>query len=229
MADSQLRPRSRALALDYDGTLAHDGVVAAQTLAAVADTGARGTKLVLVTGRRLSSVAKAFPRLEVFDRVVAENGAVLYDPRTERLRILAAPAPDSLLVALREAGVPFDLGYSVVATKVEFHDKVLAAISEARVPWEVALNKNNVMVLPSGVTKVTGLVPALQELGVASENTVGIGDAENDLSFLAVCGTAIAVANAVPSLKAIADHVTLGARGDGVVEAIGEFFTAVPR
>jgi hypothetical protein len=76
------------------------------------------------------------------------------------------------------------------------------------------------MALPSGVTKATGLAPALEELGVAPDQTIGVGDAENDHAFLAACGIGVAVSNALPSLKTSADFVTVGARGDGVVELI---------
>ena len=84
------------------------------------------------------------------------------------------------------------------------------------------------MALPSDVTKATGLGPALEELGVTADRTIGIGDAENDLDFLAACGLAVAVSNALESVKASAHVVTRGARGDGVVEFIdrlqkGEF------
>ena len=224
MAHPQLIPRARALALDFDGTLAREGVVAPETTAALSRAIERRVQLLLVTGRRLSSLAAAFPHLDLFERVVAENGAVLYEPRTKRSRILAPAPDDSLLEALRRAGVPFVVGHSVVATVRPFKQQVVAAIGDAGVRWHVAFNKNNLMILPVGVTKVTGLAPALEELGIAPAEMAGIGDAENDLPFLSMCGIAIAVANAVPSLKAIADHVTVGARGDGVIEAITGLF-----
>jgi len=49
---------------------------------------------------------------------------------------------------------------------------------------------------------------------------VGIGDAENDEAFLAICGLGVAVANALNSLKARADQVTRGENGTGVREVI---------
>ena len=76
------------------------------------------------------------------------------------------------------------------------------------------------MVLPAGVTKATGLASALEELNVAADRTVGVGDAENDNALLSACGMAVAVANATPSLKAEADVVTAGSHGAGVEELI---------
>ena len=55
---------------------------------------------------------------------------------------------------------------------------------------------------------------------VAAERTVGVGDAENDQAFLRMCGLAVAVDNALPAVKAMADVVTTGARGAGVRELI---------
>ena len=68
------------LATDYDGTLAHDGVVNEKTAAALDRLRASGRKLVLVTGRHLPDLCKIFPDLEMFDRVIVENGGVLYRP-----------------------------------------------------------------------------------------------------------------------------------------------------
>jgi hydroxymethylpyrimidine pyrophosphatase-like HAD family hydrolase len=69
-----------ALATDYDGTLAEDGKVRAEVLASLVRLKASGRRLVLVTGRELEELMAAFPRVDVFDRVVAENGALLYTP-----------------------------------------------------------------------------------------------------------------------------------------------------
>jgi HAD superfamily hydrolase (TIGR01484 family) len=50
-----------ALATDYDGTLAHDGLVDAPTIAALKDFKATGRRLILVTGRELPHLKEAFP------------------------------------------------------------------------------------------------------------------------------------------------------------------------
>ena len=76
----------RALATDFDGTLAHDGAVDASTLAALDRVRASGRRLILVTGRELPDLQSIFAHLDKFDRVVAENGAQLFDPATQATR-----------------------------------------------------------------------------------------------------------------------------------------------
>ena len=61
---------------------------------------------------------------------------------------------------------------------------------------------------------------ALHELGVAPEDTVGIGDAENDEDFLALCGYSAVVANALPTLMRKVNIVTSARHGNGVAELV---------
>ena len=77
-----------ALATDYDGTIAHDGIVPDETFAALARFKASGRRLIMVTGRELPDLERVCPRLDLFDRIVAENGAVLYRPETKEARPL---------------------------------------------------------------------------------------------------------------------------------------------
>ena len=84
--------RYLVLATDYDGTLAQDGAVDAAACDALARLAATGRKLILVTGRELGELESVFPHLELFDRVVAENGALLLAPSTREVRARPAAA-----------------------------------------------------------------------------------------------------------------------------------------
>ena len=210
----------KALATDYDGTLAFESAVDDRTLHALQRVRAAGLKLIMVTGRELSDLFNTFAFNDQFDRIVAENGAVLYDPATKHTTVLAPPPPPDLLHVLTEKQIPLSAGHSIVATVSPHEHAVLEAIRDLGLEWHVIFNKGSVMVLPSGVTKATGLEVALRELHVAADRTIGIGDAENDHAFLQRCGFSVAVANALPSLKSAAHLVTQGARGEGVVEVI---------
>jgi phosphoglycolate phosphatase (TIGR01487 family) len=212
--------RFQVLASDYDGTLAHEGVVADSTLAALRRVRASGRKLVLVTGRELPELRDLFTSMDLFDLVVAENGGIMHFPATGEDRLLGAKADKSFVRQLAHQGIPVSVGRSVVAT-VRPHDKlVLKIIQEFSFPLQVIYNKEAVMVLPVGVSKASGLSAALKELGFPESEVIGIGDAENDLAFLKKCGLSVAVANAIPALKKRVDRVTVGEDGSGVVETI---------
>src|SRR5262245_37820963 len=105
-----------ALATDYDGTLAHDGAVAPQVIEALERLRQSGRKLILVTGRELPDLESVFSRLDLFERVVAENGALLYNPSTKESRALAEGPPEKFVESLRERGVPnISTGVAIVA------------------------------------------------------------------------------------------------------------------
>jgi hydroxymethylpyrimidine pyrophosphatase-like HAD family hydrolase len=209
-----------ALATDYDGTLASEGRVDRQTIAALERAKQAGLRLVLVTGRELGDLVATFPEVPLFDRVVAENGAVLVNPSTGAVRVLAEPAPTELIKALRQNDVPISVGRSIVATVEPYEHTLLSAIRDLGLEWHVIFNKGSVMALPAGITKASGLAPALDELGVSAAATIGMGDAENDHAFMHLCGVAVAVANALPALKKEAHFVTDAANGAGVRDVI---------
>jgi HAD superfamily hydrolase (TIGR01484 family) len=213
--------RYHALACDYDGTVAHHGQVDEATVAAMERLVDSGRKLVLVTGRELDDLLKVFPRVELFERIVAENGALLYRPADQSAIPLGERPPERFVAALRERGVdPLSVGQVIVATWHPNETTVIEVIRELGLELEITFNKGAVMVLPPGVNKASGLAAALAELGLSPHNTIGVGDAENDHAFLSLCEVSVAVANALPTLKERCDVVTEGTRGAGVVELI---------
>jgi hydroxymethylpyrimidine pyrophosphatase-like HAD family hydrolase len=211
------------LAVDYDGTIAEDGRVAVTTEASLQRVRASGRKLMLVTGRLLPDLRQVCPGVDMmFDAVVAENGALVYFPGKREVRTLGAAPEPELLEGLQRRGVRVDIGSSIVATDETFAEAALAAIRETGVERTLVFNKGSLMLLPGGVTKGTGLTVALAAFELSSHNLIGIGDAENDHAFLAMCEGAVALANAVPALRERADHVTRAAAGAGVVEFVEE-------
>jgi hydroxymethylpyrimidine pyrophosphatase-like HAD family hydrolase len=213
--------RYRALACDYDGTLAHEGRVDAATCAALARLRASGRELILVSGRRLDDLMQVFSETHLFQRVVAENGALIYTPATGEDRLLGPPPPAQLLEALYQRDVtPLATGRVIIGTWEPQETAVLDAIRELGLEYEIIFNKGAVMVLPSGINKTTGLAAALDELGLSPHNTVAVGDAENDHALLRLCEVGVAVANALPMLRESADLVTAADHGAGVVELI---------
>ena len=210
-----------ALAVDYDGTIANQGAVDPLTLQALESLKATGRRLILVTGRNLVSLRRAFSQVELFDRIVAENGALLYDPKTESERLIA-PAPSVALVdALRRRNVtPLTVGQSIVATWVPHEKVVLEVIQELGLELQIVFNKGAVMILPTGVNKGSGLKAALQELDISPLNVVGVGDAENDHAFLHSCGCPPRSQTRSQRSKTRSDIVLSGDHGAGVIELV---------
>lgn len=211
-----------ALASDYDGTLAHDGIVSQKTLRALERLKQSGRKLILVTGRELTDLRSVFPPLDLFDRVVAENGAVLYTPSSREKKVLADPPKPQFVETLRARGVrPLGVGDVIVATRRPNEATALEVIRDLGLELHVIFNKGSVMILPAGVNKKSGLHAAVRDLGLSEHNVIGVGDAENDHAFLAACELSVAVANALPAVKETADFTTAGDHGAGVEELIG--------
>jgi hydroxymethylpyrimidine pyrophosphatase-like HAD family hydrolase len=212
--------RYRALATDYDGTVALDGQVDDITVRALRRVREAGMKLIMVTGRELTDLFNTFAHVDAFDRIVAENGAVLYNPATKDIDVLAQAPPGPFVDALKRQNVPISVGHCIVATVEPHEHSVLTAIRDLGLEWHVIFNKGSVMALPADVTKAKGLARALDDLSLSHAETIAVGDAENDQVFLRVCGLAVAVANALPLVKEMADLTTAGKRGAGVTELI---------
>jgi len=215
--------RYLTLATDYDGTIATNGQMSVEAVSAIERLRQSGRRAILVTGRRLDDLLLVCPRIDLFDYVVAENGALVYSPRTQSQTLLGKAPPAEFINCLRSLGVdPIEVGQVILSTWLPNHIAVLRAIQETGLALHVIFNKEAVMVLPNGINKMTGLDYALRKLGLSFHEAVGIGDAQNDYSFLERCECAVAVANAVPSIRRLAALVTQRRAGEGVAELIEE-------
>jgi hydroxymethylpyrimidine pyrophosphatase-like HAD family hydrolase len=213
--------RFHAIACDYDGTLAWDGLVDPETIRALEEVRETGRKLLLVTGRQVEDLQRVFPRFELFDRIIAENGGLVYDPATKKIKLLATKPSQKFIQELQHRGVtPLSVGHVIVATWHPMETIVMDTIRDLGLELNIIFNKGAVMVLPSGINKASGVRVALKDLHLSRHNVVGIGDAENDHAFLEFCEYSVAVSNALPMLKEEVDYVTTGDHGVGVQELI---------
>ncbi len=198
----------RAVATDYDDTIAEIGFVPDDTLRAMERFRASGRQLTLNTGRGLDDLIPVFPELERFDMLVLENGAVLYDPLSRAERLLAKPLPESFIQDLRRRGVsPLRNLRVILDTWAIHHGKIADAMRASGLNLHMVFNKDSVMILPAGIDKGSGLRAALQPTGISLGDVAGIGDGENDHGLLDACGIKVAVPNAVPSILARAHRV----------------------
>ena len=224
-----------ALAAGFDGTLARDGRCDERCIEALRALAATGRKLILVTGRELRELLEIFPEVRIFDYVVAENGAVMHRPATRESEILAQAPPEILLQELRRRHVtPLTVGSSIVRTVQANEAEVSAALRKLHLDFQLVTNPGALMMLPAGVNKASGVWAALRELGISRHNLVAIGDGENDLALFEFAEHAVAVQNADPLVKRVANRTTQAAYCEGFLEFARDLIAtdsadAVPR
>jgi hydroxymethylpyrimidine pyrophosphatase-like HAD family hydrolase len=201
--------RFSVLAIDYDGTIARDGVLDPEVRAAITEVRAQGITVVIVSGRVLSDLRQAAGDLGFVDAVVAENGAVLFFPNGNS-RLLGHPPPDAFLAELRRHGIAFSTGQCIVEADASSAQSILAVIRELELPLVLLFNRSRLMVLPQSISKATGLRAALSALRLSVHNAIAIGDAENDHDLMMACELGVAVAWGSRALQAAAEEVLQG-------------------
>ena len=82
---------------------------------------------------------------------------------------------------------------------------------------------NNIEINDTHANKGDALKFIAENLGISLEETLAFGDGLNDIYMIQSAGTGVAMANAVPELREIADYITLDNNNDGVAEGIKRF------
>ena len=213
------------LASDYDGTLAEHGVLSGETAAALKEFRKAGGILILVTGRDMQDIAgegrpPMTPYLGLFDCIVAENGAILWDPVTGTEERTARPIPVAWRDALCQRFPNMFAGHEILSIPTAYEGQVRAFLKEQGIGLQCERNVGSLMLTMPGVDKASGLRAAARRLHLDLADVVGVGDGENDAALLSAVGTSVAVANAHPDVKRIADYVTAGQVGAGIRELL---------
>jgi hydroxymethylpyrimidine pyrophosphatase-like HAD family hydrolase len=215
----------RIFAFDFDGTLAENGAVPQAVQKALEHLHSAGCALFLVTGRLTNSVVLG-SLADIFTGIVWENGAVLVHTATGEIYLPYGQVDPLLVIALEKAGVPLEHGRAIVSTWNPHDQTVWQEVNRWAGEAAVVHNKGAVMILPPGASKGTGLRGLLHICGLSSHNLVSFGDAENDLSLFELSELAVAVADAVPALRAVADVVAGQPGPAGVSEVLSQYWIA---
>ena len=218
----------RILAFDFDGTLAENGIVPPALRTALKKLRAAGYVLFLVTGRRFGD-AELGPLGDIFAGIVWENGAVLHHTATDEVYLPFGHIDPRLVEALKMAGVPLEHGRAIVFTDTPHDEPVYHVLSEWGGDAAVVHDKGVVRVLPPGAAKGTGLERLLGLCGLSPRNLVSFSDGESDLSLLQLGEIGVAVADAVPRLREVADLVTTHPGPAGVLEVLETYWLSGER
>lgn len=204
---------------DLDGTLTKNpGQIPKSTIKALKSL---ETKTILSTGRSLRFVRELCRKTKAFDVAVAENGAIIYFPDSKKVIYFSSDPMRKARKKLENSDIECDIGDVLVSFHKKDKSKVKKKLGVALASkLDFSLNRDEYMLLPKGVNKRSGVMMALNHLEIDPDNTVLMGDAENDVPLFSIAGYKVAVANAVKDVKLFADEITKGEAYKGVEEAI---------
>lgn len=180
---------------------------------------AMGLRTLLVSGREYDELRRKANGFGRWDALVAEDGAVVEAPMGSPPRVVgrrtAAEIRRRLVHHPRLEGAWGEVIFSVPRG----HRRRLVRMV-AGLPVHVTANVDRLMVVPAGVSKLTGVRIALRRLDVDPRAYAAIGDAENDVELLQGAGLSAAVANARPEVRRVVDFIAVTRFDRGVLEFV---------
>ncbi len=204
----------------------------------------------VATARTLKDSLRIINHLSISSPCICTNGTQIYDPVTKKVVhevILPSDVISPLMDMCRKyqlEAIVYDGLKDSVYDGTQSHDKILT-IYIPEVPIEKidkfvktfsidprihvqklnAWNKSymSLDIASSGASKLHGIVHVAEILGIKTEEIIGVGDGYNDFPLLMACGLKIAMGNAVPELKEIADFIAPTVYDDGVATIIEKF------
>ncbi|ALC06945.1 hypothetical protein CDES_13005 [Corynebacterium deserti GIMN1.010] len=165
--------------------------------------------------------------------IAAERaGTSAYDPADELF--LVTPEYSHAWPSVEHGTVPEDVVLSEPATKLllrsdyldskELHDIVRAAVPVDQVHVTFSMSGGLIELAAPGVTKALGVSTLANMLGIARDDVITFGDMPNDIEMLQWAGRGVAMGNARPEVKAVADHITSTNDDAGVADVLEWWF-----
>lgn len=243
----------KALFLDVDGTTVLHGVDNLPTprvSQAIRQAINRGITVSLATSRPPRSSIHIIEHLRLNGYCVLSSGSEIYDPKSRRVitkkefpqaaipYILTAAKAHNASVRIYDGTREFVYDGTMTPKTVlgmyfpEVTAPVLQSLSHALSTVEgISLHRMEAWdkkfecldIVHSEASKLHGVVEVLRMLGLQTNEIIGVGDGYNDFPLLLACGLKIAMGNAVPELKAVADFVAPSVEEDGVAVVIEKF------
>lgn len=216
----------RLIVTDLDRTFTDTRLrLVPRALEALRAVRAQGIRTVLATGRTLPELQRKAGLLPLFDGLIAEGGALIGTPQALRPLQKDTAHLAALMQWLQERQILHYRGVASLSISRSDLSKLARYPRTAR--FQITANRNRADITPRGVHKGSALNAMRRFLRVTGE-TMAFGDGENDVPLLRAADIGVAVANAVPALRAIADDITRYDGGRGVADYLERNVLAAP-
>lgn len=242
----------KALFLDVDGTVTpngRDGMPSKKVTEAIKNA-AKKVHVCLVTGRPLFLAKPIIDHLQLSGLCIVTDGTQIYDSVRKRFihetpmkkdaarKVYAILQRHRMKILVNDGRTESeDIGIGtakrvfvifVPSIPKATADMLLAKLKDIPsvtaykgVDWTPGMEY--IAVCDINGTKLHGIVEVVRLLNIRTKEIIGIGDGYNDFPLLMACGLKIAMGNAVPELKAIADFIAPSVEEDGVATVIEKF------
>lgn len=241
----KIKDEVKLIAIDMDGTLLNENhELSPYTKSVIKRAQEKGIHIVLSTGRPLVLCYDYHQDLALKTDIVTANGAQIWTPNK---KILAEYTFDSSIAEeLWHYGNLNNHYMWMVATNEMFRNSSRPSLfqnydwiklgfgrlsaEEKSIIWEKLIkisdleitssSRYNVEVNPKNVNKANGLKIVTERLGIRFDNVIAIGDSLNDKTMLEAAQIGVAMDNAIPEIKELADVITDSNQNDGVAKVI---------
>jgi len=224
--DDRPRPRGPvplpvAFVTDLDRTLQRPGGRPTQAARrALLEAQHLGLRTVLVSGREYVALQRLARGFGHWDALVAEDGAVVEAPIGRPARVVGRSTAAEIRRRLTRLHPKLHGAWGEVIFSVPRGHRRRLVRMLTGLPVHVTANVDRLMVVPAGVTKLTGVRVALRQLGLGDRPFAAIGDAENDLELLRGASLSATVANGRPEVRRVVDFVAGRSFDRGVLEFV---------
>ena len=175
--------------------------------------------LIVASGRNMAFMREFVEKNRGFSAAIAENGSVIYFPKYRETIRIDNDAMREARKKLQKKFPNLSIGSVVVHAPTGMEKQLKEAVGSMK-GLKFVRNIDRIMLTPKDIDKGKGVLLALHKMGLNPKRTIVVGDGENDIDLFNVPGFRVAVANAVPQLKALADQVTEHESARGVVEIV---------
>lgn len=180
-----------------------------------------GLDLFLATGRNIRFVRALCDRFDVWRAVIAENGSVIYFPRTGKTITVETWHMERAREIVQGLGLPGTVvGKVITSNRLSDEERIRDALGDLAKELNFVRNVDEIMILPGGVDKGVGIRIVMQYLNLDLGKMIVIGDGENDVDMFHNPGFKIALANAHEKVKRLANQVTEQPATAGIREFI---------
>lgn len=215
----------KAIVVDIDGTITDSRRwIQPRGIEALRVVQERGVVPILASGNVLPIAYGLHTFIGLGGPIIAENGGmVAYREELHRLHSIEVPL--RAYHHLLERGVGVERLFTdrwreteVALKRTVDPDELRGVLSHFDVIIEVTGFAIHLM--EPGHSKMSGVRKVCELLDLSVEEVAAFGDSDNDTRMIAECGRGIAVANASPMVKEVADLVTNAPHSDGVIEGL---------